>query len=160
MICRHPVGIHVNLHDAGLSAEKDVSRAYVVGGRPRVVQIYMDTDRMAAYHVSPLELKRAVEGFNLKATAGDFRRNDRLIQVETGTPITDARQLQELVVAVFDGRPVFLKDVAKIVDGPAEISNYVRHGWGPAKNFAASHHYFPAAASARRQWTAKTQPRR
>ena len=125
-----------------LSDVKDVSRAYVVGGRPRKVLIYMDPDQMAAYQVSPLELQRAVEGFNLSMTAGDFRSRDNLIQVAAGSPVEDARQLQNMVIAVSDGHPVFLKDVARIVDGPEEISSYVRHGRGPAGNFT-QHRYFP-----------------
>src|SRR6188472_1255566 len=121
----------------------EVSRAYVVGGRPRVVQVLMDPDRMAGYHVSPLELQRAVQVTNVRQTAGDFRTGDRLIRVETGEPFEDARQLRNLVVSVFDGRPVFLKDVAQVEDGPDETAGYVRHGWGPARGFT-KHEYFPS----------------
>lgn len=126
-----------------LAAIQDVSRAYVVGGRPRVVQILMDPDRMAGYHVSPLELQRAVQATNVRQTAGDLRSGDRLIRVDAGEPFTDARQLRDLVVGVFDGRPVFLKDVATIEDGPDEVTSYVRHGWGKAHGFA-KHEYFPS----------------
>ncbi|HBC87184.1 MAG TPA: AcrB/AcrD/AcrF family protein [Lentisphaeria bacterium] len=118
-----------------LSAVKDVSRAYVIGGRPRVVQIMMDPDRMSAYHVSPLELQRSLKGANLSSTAGDFRSKDNLIEIEVGQPISDSRQLRDIVVGVFDGRPVFLKDVAEVSDGPDEVSSYVRYGHGPAKGF-------------------------
>ena len=126
-----------------LASLPDVSRAYVVGGRPRVVQVSMDPDRMAAYHASPLELQRAIQAANVRQTAGDFRRGDRLIRVEAGEPFTDARQLRELVIGVFDSRPVFLKDVARVEDGPEEINSYVRHGWGPARGFT-KHEFFPS----------------
>jgi multidrug efflux pump subunit AcrB len=125
-----------------LSDVKDVSRAYVVGGRQRVVQIEMEPDRMAAYHVTPLVLQQAVQGANVLKTAGEIRSNDRLIRVDAGLPFSDPRQLSDLVVSVFDGRPVFLKDVARVVDGPEEVSSYVRHGWGPARGFT-KHEYFP-----------------
>jgi multidrug efflux pump subunit AcrB len=125
-----------------LASVQDVSRAYVVGGRPRVVQVLMDPDRMAAYHVSPLELRRAIQGANVRRTSGDFRSNDRLIRVEAGEPFAGARQLRDLVVGVFDGRPVFLKDVAGVEDGPEEVASYVRHGWGPARGFT-EHEFFP-----------------
>ncbi|MFZ2658547.1 MAG: efflux RND transporter permease subunit [Victivallales bacterium] len=125
-----------------LADVKDVSRTYVVGGSPRVVQIFMDPDRMAGYHVSPLELESAIKASNLRMTSGDFRSNDNLIQIEAGNQIRDARQLKELVVGVFVDRPVFLKDVADIVDGPGEISSYVRYGNGPAKEFTKEE-FFP-----------------
>jgi multidrug efflux pump subunit AcrB len=125
-----------------LAAVPNVSRAYVVGGRPRAVQVLMDPDRMAAHHVSPLELARAIRGANVRQTAGDFRSQDRLIRVETGEPFATAEQLGNLVVGVFDGQPVFLKTVARIEDGPEEVASYVRHGWGPARGFT-EHEFFP-----------------
>lgn len=125
-----------------LAGVQDVSRAYVVGGRPRVMQVLMDPDRMAAYHVSPLELQRAIQGANVRQTAGDFRSQDRLIRVEAGAAFQNARQIGDLVLGVFDGHPVFLKDVAAVEDGPEEVESYVRHGWGPARGFT-KHESFP-----------------
>ena len=125
-----------------LAGVRNVSRAYVVGGRPRVVQVLMDPDRMAAYHVSPLELQRAIQAANVRQTSGNFRSQDQLIRVEAGEPFATARQLRDLVVGVFDGRPVFLKDVATVEDGPEEVAGYVRHGWGPARGFT-KHEFFP-----------------
>src|SRR6476620_8522018 len=125
-----------------LAGIQEVSRAYVVGGRPRVVQVLMDPDRMSGYHVSPLELQRAVQVTNVRQMAGDLRTGDRLIRVDAGEPYEDARQLRNLVVGVFDGRPVFLKDVALVEDEPDEVAGYVRHGWGPARGFT-KHEYFP-----------------
>jgi multidrug efflux pump subunit AcrB len=125
-----------------LAGVPDVSRAYVVGGQPRVVQILMNPDGMAAHSVSPLELQRAIQGANIRQTAGDFRAKDGLIRVEAGHPFENARQLRDLVVGVFDGRPVFLKDVARVEDGPEEVASYVRHGWGPARGFT-KHEFFP-----------------
>ena len=125
-----------------LAGVQDVSRAYVVGGRPRVIQVLMDPDRMAAHQVSPLELNRAIQAANVRRTAGDFRSQDQVIRVEAGQPFDDARQLRDLVVGVFDGRPVSLKDVARVEDGPEEIASYVRHGWGPARGFT-QHEFFP-----------------
>ncbi len=140
-----------------LADVKDVSRAYVVGGRQRVVQIEMDPDRMAAYHVTPLVLQQAVEGSNVLETAGEIRSRDRLIRVDAGMPFSDPRQLDDLVVSVFDGRPVFLKDVARVVDGPEEIDNYVRHGWGPARGFT-KHEFFPGTVLGENTLPSPDQP--
>ncbi|MBN1854004.1 MAG: efflux RND transporter permease subunit [Pirellulales bacterium] len=125
-----------------LASIQDVSRAYCVGGRPRVIQVLLDPDRMAAHQVAPLEIQRAIQGANVLKTAGFFRSRDQLIRVEAGQPFDDARQLSDIVIGVFDGHPVFLKDVADVKDGPEEISNYVRHGWGPARGFT-EHEFFP-----------------
>ncbi|MFZ5828569.1 MAG: efflux RND transporter permease subunit, partial [Planctomycetota bacterium] len=125
-----------------LAGVADVSRAYVVGGRPRVVEVRLDPERMAAYQVSPLEIQRAIQGANVQQTAGDFRRHDEVIRVQAGATFQSASELQPLVVGVFDGRPVRLADVADVQDGPEEVENYVRHGWGPARGFT-HHEFFP-----------------
>ena len=140
-----------------LAAVKDVSRAYVVGGQPRAVQIYMSPERMEAYHVSPLELQYAIQASNVRQLAGDFRRNDAVMRVETGDPFTSARQIGEQVVGVFDGRPVFLKDVADVKDSSEEVAHYVRHGWGPARGFAA-HESFTGTLIGQSAEDARNQP--
>lgn len=117
-----------------LAAVKDVSRSYVVGGRPRVVHVYLSPERMRAYNVSPLEIQRALAGANVTRLTGDFSRNDTVFKVEAGRAFGSSSELNDLVVGVSAGRPAFLKDVADIVDGPQEASSYVRHGWGPARD--------------------------
>jgi multidrug efflux pump subunit AcrB len=122
-----------------LAAIPAVSRAYVVGGEPRVVRVDLDPDRLEAYRLSPLEVRRAISASNVTLPGGEFTRADTVLRVEAGRGVSRADQLPQLVVGVFDGRPVFLKDVADVRDGPAENDNYVRHGWGPARGFAAHH---------------------
>jgi multidrug efflux pump subunit AcrB len=125
-----------------LAAVENISRAYVVGGQPRVVLVYLDPERMRAYSVSPLEIERALRAANVTRMAGEFTRADTTVQVEAGRAFFRADELDKLVVGVFAGRPVLLQDVARISDGPAERDNYVRHGWGPARGFDR-HEGFP-----------------
>ncbi|MDM8008660.1 MAG: efflux RND transporter permease subunit [Phycisphaerae bacterium] len=115
-----------------LAATQDVSRAYVIGGRSRVVHVYLDPDRLQAHQLDPLAVRQAIRAANVTQTAGEYSHNDQVVRVEAGLAFARAEELNELVVGVFDGRPVFLRNVAAIVDGPAESDNYVRHGWGPA----------------------------
>jgi len=125
-----------------LAAVENISRAYVVGGQPRVVSVYLDPERMRAYSVSPLEIQRALRAANVTRTAGEFTRADTAFRVEAGRAFLRVDELGELVVGVFAGRPVPLKDVARTSDGPAERGDYVRHGWGPARGFDR-HEGFP-----------------
>lgn len=118
-----------------LAAVENTSRAYVVGGESRTASVYLDPDRMQAHNVSPLEIQRAISATNVTQTTGEFMRNDATAAVEVSGAAAIADDLDGLVVGVFDDRPVFLKDVARIDDGPAEVVSYVRHGWGPARGF-------------------------
>ncbi|RJP36655.1 MAG: hypothetical protein C4547_07105 [Phycisphaerales bacterium] len=118
-----------------LSAVEDLSRAYVIGGLPRVVHVYLDPAGMQAYGVSPLTIQRAIEASNDAQDAGRIVRLDRELRIEADGRVTRPEELRELVVAVSGDRPIFLKDVANVVDGAAEVDHYVRHGWGPARGF-------------------------
>ncbi|HZW29773.1 MAG TPA: efflux RND transporter permease subunit [Isosphaeraceae bacterium] len=120
-----------------LSALPGVSRAYVVGGEPRTVRVDLDPERLQAYALGPLEVQQALQGANVTHPAGDFTRTDAVVRVEGGVAADRPERLGELVVGVFQDRPVFLKDVAVVRDGPDEAVSYVRHGWGPARGFEA-----------------------
>jgi multidrug efflux pump subunit AcrB len=125
-----------------LAAVPHTSRAYVIGGQPRTVHVYLQPDRMQAYGVSPLEIASALRAANVTKTAGDFASDDAAVRVEVGVAFARSEELEQLVVATFGDRPVFLKDVAEVRDGPGEATSYVRHGWGPARGFD-EHAHFP-----------------
>ncbi len=118
-----------------LSTVENLSRAYVLGGQPRVCHVYLDPARMHAHQVSPLEVRRAIEISNVADTAVEFLRGDEAIRVEAGAAFSRPEELRDLVVNVSGDRPVLLKDVARVVDGPSEVTDYVRHGWGRARGF-------------------------
>jgi multidrug efflux pump subunit AcrB len=119
-----------------LAALPDVSRAYVIGGEARTVRVDLDPVRLQAYSLSPLEVRRALKGANVTLPSGEYTRADAVVHVEAGIAVARPEQLGQLVVGVFKESPVFLRDVAQIRDGPAEVASYVRHGWGPARRFA------------------------
>ena len=119
-----------------LAEVPQVSRAEVIGGEPRTIRLNIDPERMRGYGLSVLEIQRALQGANVSLPAGELTLGDHVSQVMTATAIARPEQLNELVVGVVDGRPVFLKDVATTEDSSAEISSYVRHGWGAARNFS------------------------
>jgi multidrug efflux pump subunit AcrB len=122
-----------------LSAIGDLSRATVVGGPPRVVHVRLDPDRLAAYQLSPTALRTALAAANVRLPAGELVAGDTAARAEGGLHLSRPEELNDLVVGVFDGRPVFLKDVADVQDGPQETEHYVRYGRGPAWALATAH---------------------
>lgn len=118
-----------------LAVVPHVSRAYVVGGEPRAIAVDLDADRLRAHQLSPLEISRAVRSANVMLPAGAYTRNDANVRVDAGGDLNRPELLADLVVGASGDQPVFLKDVATVRDGPAEVTSYVRHGWGPARDF-------------------------
>lgn len=125
-----------------LSVVPNVSRAFIYGGQERTVAIELDPDRLMAYRLGIREVRNAVGLSNAASQAASVAKLDRESQIVVHPNLRDSEDVGNLVVGVFDGRPVFLKDVAKISDGPNEVVNYVRHGWGTAANFE-KHEYTP-----------------
>ncbi len=113
-----------------LSAVDDLSRASVIGGERRRVLVHLDPQQLAGHHLDPLAVARALQVSNRTATAGSFERSDATGTVELRGAFRSADEVGDLVVGVFRGAPVRLRQVATVVDGPEEASTYVRHGWG------------------------------
>ncbi len=105
---------------------------WVVGGRPREIRVELNPQQMASRSTSPLQVARALQQNNLQQRAGSFEQQNRSFVVEAGTIFQDVRELENLVVQVVDDRPVYLKDIAEVIDGPAEPTGYSWIGFGPA----------------------------
>jgi multidrug efflux pump subunit AcrB len=114
---------------ARLSAVKDISRTQIVGGRSREVRVELLPERMVGLGVSLPEVRRALMGADASVTAGTFSRANQSTTVTANAFLTSAGEVGGLVVGVHEGRPVYLRDVASIVDGPREADTYSRIGY-------------------------------
>ena len=99
-----------------------------IGGPGRAVRVEIDPTRMASLGVTVPDLRAALQAANLGLPVGELLSGNRAVAVESGPFLKDAREVAELVVAVRDGKPVFLQDVASVVDGPLPAARYVWHG--------------------------------
>ncbi|MGE0643300.1 MAG: efflux RND transporter permease subunit [Nitrospira sp.] len=106
------------------------SAGFIVGGRPRELGIQIDPTRLKAYGLTPLQVANVVRGEHRALSTGRFDSRNQSVLVETGRFIRSRDDLESLVVGVNDRRPVYLRQVAEVTDGPAEATNYVWHGVG------------------------------
>jgi len=110
-----------------------------LGGPGRAVNIRLDPSRMRAAVVAVADLEQALHSANLGAPLGEIVDANRAIAIEAGPFLADARAVGDLVVATRSGKPVFLRDVASVDDGPPAPDHYVWHGTA-----GASAHETPA----------------
>ncbi len=104
----------------------DVSETKIIGGQPRQVRVVLDTQKLAAYGLTPTAVVGQLQSANSRGQAGSFARDNREFQVEAGLFFNSLEDLRQVVVGVHDARPVYLRDVVEgLQDGPAEPSNYV-----------------------------------
>ncbi|MCX8085286.1 MAG: efflux RND transporter permease subunit [Rhodocyclaceae bacterium] len=113
-----------------------------IGGPGHVVRVLMDAEKMAARGITAQDLKAALQVSNASQPAGSLVAGNRELLVQTGTYLETAADVKRLVVGVYDKKPVFMEDVAEVVDGPDQPSRYVwhgdRHGEYPAVTLAIS----------------------
>ena len=120
-----------------------------VGGPGRAVRVLMDPDRMASYGVSAQDLRDALQVSNAAQPSGTLVSNNQEILVQTGTFLTGADDVKQLVVGVSQGRPVYMSDIAVVVAGPEQPARYVWHGPGAGGTQAAEQgQTFPAVTLA------------
>ncbi|MEE4217028.1 MAG: efflux RND transporter permease subunit, partial [Xanthomonadales bacterium] len=100
------------------------SEVKVSGGRPRAVRVLLDPESLAARKTTALEVVQALTLSNVLQDAGTWTFGDQSIVMEGGDFIRDMDELGSMLVNVIDGMPIYLSDVAKLVDGPAEPENY------------------------------------
>ncbi|HPF98991.1 MAG TPA: efflux RND transporter permease subunit [Kiritimatiellia bacterium] len=124
---------------------KDTSRITLHGGEKRVIHVYLDHERLAAYSLSPMEIAGALKISNAQAGSGSFDAGNTSFEVEAGPFIQNVDEVRNLMVGAHQGRPVYLRDVATVEDGAAETATYTRLGFGPAANEKGS---FPAVTIA------------
>jgi multidrug efflux pump subunit AcrB len=104
----------------------DISETQIIGGPPREIRVVLDTQKLAAYGLTPAAVVNQLQQANSRGQMGSFSRDNREFQVEAGLFFSSVDDLRQVVIGTHGGRPAYLRDVAeKVEDGPAEPDNYV-----------------------------------
>ena len=132
--------------EIALQAIPQTSRTQIVSGRSRIIRVELDPDALSARQTSPLDVATALQLSNVRQQAGSFNQANTDFTVHAGGFFASVAELERAVINVVDGTPVFLKDVARVVDGPAETKTYSWIGFGPAdpKSANRSDKFYPA----------------
>ena len=80
-----------------------------------------------------VEIMGALQVSNVQMQSGQFENNNQVVRVESGPFLQNVREVRNLLVSLYEDRPVYLRDVAQVVDGPEEIRSYSFFGFGPGK---------------------------
>lgn len=99
-----------------------------LGGPGRVININLDVERMAAANITVADMRRALQSANAGAPLGELVNANQALAVEVGHYFRDAQDIAELVVGLNAGRPLYLNEVASVIDGPPPAERYVWHG--------------------------------
>ena len=112
-----------------LSRLENISRSTIVGGRKREIRVEMDPGKMKGFGVSILDINKALMGADASTRAGTYNKNNQVITLTSSSFLTSIDEVRSLVVSGQTGMPVYLTDVATVIDGPEEANSYTRIGF-------------------------------
>ncbi|QXP54935.1 efflux RND transporter permease subunit [Cellulophaga sp. HaHa_2_95] len=116
--------------EAEIKKINDVAVTHKIGGRNRQLRVVLDKEKLAASGLDFLSVSEMIKANNSQLRAGSFDKNDTEYLVNTGAFLASVTDVENLVVGVQQNQPIYLKQVAKIIDGPEVPQNYVSLGYG------------------------------
>jgi multidrug efflux pump subunit AcrB len=116
--------------DDAVKALPDVAETTLIGGVRRQLRVQVDPVKLASRALTLDDLTAALRAANTRSQDGALAAANRDILIETGAYFRDAHDAAGLVLGTWQSRPIYLRDVAMIVDGPAEPADYVLFGVG------------------------------
>lgn len=115
-----------------IESSQGVGQVQIAGAADRAVQINVNADRLAAYKLSILQVREAVQRQNAEIPAGRLDQGLRERALRTLGRFSEAKQFSDLVVSTVNGTPVRLSDLAEIRDGTKEVRTLARLNGAPA----------------------------
>ena len=109
-----------------LTAIAGVQRADILGARTFAMRVWLKPDRMAAFNISPLEVRRALAANNFIAAVGRTKGALVELNLSANTDLRSVNEFQQLVIREQNGALVRLEDVAEVVLGSEDYDTDVR----------------------------------
>src|SRR5712691_1231414 len=103
-----------------------VGEVNVVGDLQRTINVWIDAERLAAYHIPITQVRQALERQNADVPGGNVEAGRRELVLRTLGRYTDPREMNDLVIANVNGSPIRLRDVGRAEDGTKEQRSLAR----------------------------------
>jgi len=103
-----------------LERAEGVGEVDVVGGLQRAINIWIDSERLAAYKIPITDVRNALVRQNADVPGGNVETGKRELVLRTLGRFTEPRQMEELVITNINGSPVRIRDIGRVEDGTKE----------------------------------------
>ncbi|RLJ21367.1 acriflavin resistance protein [bacterium endosymbiont of Escarpia laminata] len=110
----------------------NTGQGFVVGGQRDEIRVEILPSKLSGSNVTAEQVANVIRGANAENVVGYAEADNRNLRVYAGSFLRNARDVQNLVVGVNDGKPVYVRDVAHVSHTMEEIDNYVNYYTGPA----------------------------
>lgn len=92
-----------------------VGTVSIAGAPEREIQIYVDPERLEAYHLTVEGISSVIAAENRNIPGGTFDIGSDTYALRVQGEFTDARQMNDIVVGTFNGRTIYLREDRKSV---------------------------------------------
>ncbi|MDX1796338.1 MAG: efflux RND transporter permease subunit, partial [Hydrogenovibrio sp.] len=113
-----------------------VSFTNVIGGKQRAVNVWLDAQKISLTGMSLEQISKMLAGSNVSLPVGDLVNHNKNYPVRVNGYLGGAKDVGNIIIGIVKGQPIYLKDIARIEDGPMETDTDTRIGYG----MASSHH--------------------
>ena len=100
-----------------IEAIQGVLEAEVTGGIEREIRVEAFPEKLAYYNIPIFALQDIVSKENRNTSGGVIRLGDGRFQLRVPGEFAQPDEIYHLVVGTHQGQPIYLKDVARVVDG-------------------------------------------
>ncbi|HEX5682288.1 MAG TPA: efflux RND transporter permease subunit [Desulfobacterales bacterium] len=109
-----------------LSSISGVQRAEILGARTFAMRIWLKPERMAAYNISPAQVRQSLATNNFLAAVGQTKGALVQVNLTANTDLRSVPEFKRLVIREQDGAIVRLEDIAEVVLGAEDYDTEVR----------------------------------
>ncbi len=115
-----------------LEKVENTNNSFIVGGRKEVFNIDISPGRLAGYGVSIQQISNTISSANVSSHTGNIELNGYKMEVYSGDFFKKVEDIENLVVALNDGKPVYVRDIADVYYAPEKARHMVNHYSGVA----------------------------
>ena len=109
-----------------LSALEGVQRADILGARTFAMRIWLKPERMAAFNISPAQVRQALAANNFLAAVGQTKGSLVQVNLTANTDLGSVQEFKRLVIRDQNGAIVRLEDIGDVVLGAEDYDTEVR----------------------------------
>ena len=103
-----------------LARVSGVGTVSVAGAPQREIQVYCDPNKLEAYGLTVAGISSIIASENRNVPSGSIDIGSNAYSLRVEKEFTSADQMLDIVVGYFNGKTIYLRDVARVIDGVEE----------------------------------------
>jgi multidrug efflux pump subunit AcrB len=112
----------------------NTSQSFVVGGRTIQIRIEVYPERLAGFGISLDQIANTIRSANTQRGVGNVESNNKSFRLYTGDFLKHAKDVRQLIVGLYNNQPVYLADVAQVIEGPSETKHIASYYSGKSSS--------------------------